>query len=52
MRFLRIALLAVLLCFGCGPKAGDAEDLKTRRVTLPDGREIRAEVRLSNSAPL
>jgi len=53
MRFLPIALLAVLLDFGCGPKGGAVEDLKTRRVILPDGREIRAEVwRLCSSAPL
>jgi hypothetical protein len=52
MRFLPIGVLAVLICFGCGPKGGAVEDLKTRRVILPDGREIRAEVRrLCSSAP-
>ena len=49
MRFLPIALLAVLLCVGRGPKGGAVEDLKTRLVILPDGREIRAEVLIQPS---
>ena len=53
MRFFSLALLAVLFWSACGPKGAAVEDLKTRPVTLPDGREIRAEVRrLSSSAPL
>jgi len=46
MRFFPLGLLTLLICVGCGPKGeGRAvEDLKTRLVTLPDGREIRAEV--------
>jgi len=46
MRFFPLGLLTLLLCVGCGPKSkgGAVADLKTRLVTLPDGREIRAEV--------
>jgi uncharacterized protein len=46
MRFFPLALLTLLICAGCSPKGegGAVEDLKARLVTLPDGREIRAEV--------
>ncbi len=44
MRFLLLALSSLLLCLSCTPKADTVEDLKTRLVTLPDGRQIRAEV--------
>lgn len=44
MRFFPLVVLVLLVAFGCGPKGGAVEDLKTRLVILPDGREIRAEV--------
>src|SRR5215467_11914138 len=42
--FVLAALLAFLTGLGCGSKSGPVEDLKTRAVILPDGREILAEV--------
>jgi uncharacterized protein len=44
MRSARFALLGLLVYFGCGPQTEPVEDLNTRIVTLPGGREIRAEV--------
>jgi uncharacterized membrane protein (UPF0127 family) len=36
--------LAALALAGCGPKPDALEDLDTRTVTLPGGRQVRAEV--------
>src|SRR5690348_486840 len=46
MRSARFALVGLLVYFGCGPQTEPVEDLNTRIVTLPGGREIRAEVML------
>jgi uncharacterized membrane protein (UPF0127 family) len=49
----RIAVLLSLLCsLGCGPKASDVSDLKTKTVTLPNGKEITAEVVISQTEML
>jgi uncharacterized membrane protein (UPF0127 family) len=37
--------LAILV--GCGPETSGVEDLRLRPVTLPDGREIKAEVMIN-----
>lgn len=39
--------LALAAGFGCGPKADDTDPFESRTVTLPNGREIRAEVRFT-----
>jgi uncharacterized membrane protein (UPF0127 family) len=43
MRLAALLLLALALA-GCGPKPVTLEDYNTRLVTLPGGRQIRAEV--------
>src|SRR5512133_1838117 len=42
MRYFCLALASI--CCGCGSDTGSLEDLQTRMVKLPNGREIRAEV--------
>jgi uncharacterized membrane protein (UPF0127 family) len=46
MRSRRLVLVVALLSFGCGPKEDNIDVLRTRLVTLPDGSQIRAEVRI------
>lgn len=41
------ALLALLLCIGCGSKPDLAEDINTQLITLPAGGQIRAQVVLT-----
>ena len=43
----RLVLVAVLLSFGCAPKPNEEADLHTQVVTLPGGREIRAQVMMT-----
>jgi uncharacterized membrane protein (UPF0127 family) len=47
MRFLSLALFSLLLCLSCAPKTDTVDDIKTRLIALPDGRQIRAEVLVS-----
>jgi uncharacterized protein len=47
MRTFRFALLALpLLLAGCGSEVRTVEDLRSRTVTLPGGRQIRAEMKM------
>ncbi len=41
-------IMAAMLC-GCGPQTESLEDLQTRTVRLPSGREVRAEVLIKPS---
>jgi len=45
MRFLLPVLVALVVCASCGgPRTESLEDLSLQVITLPDGRQIRAEV--------
>jgi hypothetical protein len=47
MRTIRLALLALpLLWAGCGSDVRSVEDLRSRTVTLPGGRTIKAEMKI------
>ena len=48
MRFAVLAVLAVALA-GCGPKPVTLEDYNTRVVTLPNGKQVRAEVMIAQA---
>jgi len=50
MRSAILALAAVLACSGCGKNEDAFKELNTTTVTLPDGREIRAELLTQSAA--
>ena len=41
-------IVLLLFCAGCGPDTAGVEELRLRKVTLPDGQQIRAEVMIKN----
>jgi uncharacterized membrane protein (UPF0127 family) len=43
-----LCIVLLLFCAGCGPDTTGVEELRLRKVTLPDGQQIRAEVMIKN----
>lgn len=48
MLHLPVILVLALMLAGCGSETGGTDELLTRKVTLPDGQTIRAEVEMTS----